>query len=78
MNSKFCVLQDGAGGTTLARRNVSGDGPTNVRSGHQKWTDSFGDAWLMNKEQAEEIAGNLFYNNPRFSSAEKAQKRMKE
>jgi hypothetical protein len=77
MSKKFCVLTDSPyGNGTLARRDVSGDGPTNVRSGNEKWTADFFDAWLMDRTSAEEIAGNLAYNNPRFSSAEKAEKRM--
>jgi hypothetical protein len=77
MDDRFCVLttspRDGA---TLARRWVGGDGHTTVRSGNQKWTDDFDDAWLMDRKQAEEIAGNLRLNNPRFCRASKAQKSM--
>jgi hypothetical protein len=77
MEDKFCVLTDSPyGNGVLARRCVLFDPPTNVRSGNSKWTSNFSDAWLLSRVDAEEIAANLRYNNPRISSARKAKKRM--
>lgn len=77
MDGRYCVLTDSPfGNGVLARRCVLSDPPTNRRSGNAKWTDDFSEAWLMSRDQAEEIAGNLRYNNPRFSRATKAEKRM--
>ena len=73
----FCVLTDSPFGKgTIARRDVSSEPQTNVRSGNQKWTSDPSDIWHMTRERAEEIASRLVYNNPRFCRSEKAIKRM--
>ncbi len=75
----FCVLTDSRSDSEiLARRCVLNDGRTTVRSGNQKWTADPNDIWHMRREDAEEIASNLRYNNPRICQSFKAIKRMQE